>query len=282
MENTRVRNRAIMLKRKTRIRPVNDARTYILSLRDKPEFMERFIDSNKETKTSLIEHSSHDDSNNDAVVTQEAKHRTSVLETKTSLIEHSSHDDSNNDAVVTQAPKQQASVLERKTSLTEHSSHDDSNNDAVVTQAPKQQASVLERKTSLTEHSSHDDSNNDAVVTQKKDACSRGLHPIDGSVSLSVTSALDVPTRWHGETEREESCTRTPPTLTAVQHHRVPGPTPQIKSSPSSGFIGLFASSCFCDGLPVNAVVVVEGRDGLAGGWGRREKKREEEVAVVE
>ncbi|KAJ8000964.1 hypothetical protein DPEC_G00185830 [Dallia pectoralis] len=294
--------RAIMLKRKTRIRPVNDARTYILSLRDKPEFMERFIDSNKgggvfatqpveagafvleyrgelisaeecrardytelqsvflfefewqgrhwctdaskedkslgrlindnhkspnctmkkivvnnrphlclfavkkieigseieynygdsqwpwrkknclsdfqeakhrtsvlETKTSLIEHSSHDDSNNDAVVTQEAKHRTSVLETKTSLIEHSSHDDSNNDAVVTQAPKQQASVLERKTSLTEHSSHDDSNNDAVVTQAPKQQASVLERKTSLTEHSSHDDSNNDAVVTQVKE-----------------------------------------------------------------------------------------------------------------
>ncbi|KAJ8016885.1 hypothetical protein DPEC_G00011990 [Dallia pectoralis] len=310
MENTRVRNRAIMLKRKTRIRPVNDARTYILSLRDKPGFMERFIDSNKgggvfatqpveagafvleyrgelisaeecrardytelqsvflfefewqgrhwcidaskedkslgrlindnhkspnctmkkivvndrphlclfavkkieigseieynygdsqwpwrkkeakhrtsvlETKTSLIEHSSHDDSNNDAVVTQEAKHRTSVLETKTSLIEHSSHDDSNNDAVVTQhsshddsnndavvtqAPKQQASVLERKTSLTEHSSHDDSNNDAVVTQAPKQQASVLERKTSLTEHSSHDDSNNDAVVTQVKE-----------------------------------------------------------------------------------------------------------------
>ncbi|XP_067296145.1 N-lysine methyltransferase KMT5A-like isoform X2 [Pseudorasbora parva] len=36
-----------MLKRKTRIRPIDDARTHILSLRDKPGFMERFIDSNK-------------------------------------------------------------------------------------------------------------------------------------------------------------------------------------------------------------------------------------------
>ncbi|XP_035863558.1 uncharacterized protein LOC116058001 isoform X2 [Sander lucioperca] len=40
-------NRAIMLKRRKRIRPADDAVSYILSSRDKPLFKEIFIDSNK-------------------------------------------------------------------------------------------------------------------------------------------------------------------------------------------------------------------------------------------
>ncbi|XP_042593408.1 uncharacterized protein LOC109080598 isoform X3 [Cyprinus carpio] len=250
-----------MLKRKTRIRPVDDARTHILSLRDKPGFMERFIDNNKgrgvfatqpveagafvlEYRGELISaeecrardytelqstflfefewqkrHWCIDASKEDGSLgrlindnhkspnctmkkiivndtphlclfavkkieigseieynygdsqwpwrKKEPKQQTSVIETKTSLTDHSSHDASNKDAVVTQEPKQQTSVIETKTSLTDHSSHDASNKDAVVTQEPKQQTSVIETKTSLTDHSSHDASNKDAVVTQE-------------------------------------------------------------------------------------------------------------------
>ncbi|XDV12024.1 hypothetical protein PO909_000781 [Leuciscus waleckii] len=218
-----------MLKRKTRIRPVDDARTHILSLRDKPGFMERFIDSNKgrgvfatqpvEAGAFVLEY------RGELISAEECRARDYTELQSTFLFEfewqkrHWCIDASKEDCSLgrlindnhkspnctmkkiivndtphlclfavkkieigseieynygdsqwpwrKKEPKQKISVLETKTSLTDHSSHDASNKDAVVTQEPKQQTSVLETKTSLTDHSSHDASNKDAVVTQE-------------------------------------------------------------------------------------------------------------------
>ena len=48
-------HRAIMFKTKTRIWPIDAATSYILSLRDKPGFMERFIDINKGTRQHMTQ-----------------------------------------------------------------------------------------------------------------------------------------------------------------------------------------------------------------------------------
>uniref|UniRef100_A0A9J8D7X3 SET domain-containing protein n=1 Tax=Cyprinus carpio carpio TaxID=630221 RepID=A0A9J8D7X3_CYPCA len=190
----------IMLKRKTRIRPVDDARTHIQSLRDKPEFMERFIDNNKgrgvfatqpvEAGAFVLEY------RGELISAEECRARDYTELQSTFLFEfewqkrHWCIDASKEDGTLgrlindnhkspnctmkkiivndtphlclfavkkieigseieynygdsqwpwrKKEPKQQTSVIETKTSLTDHSSHDASNKDAVVTQEPKQ------------------------------------------------------------------------------------------------------------------------------------------------
>uniref|UniRef100_A0A9J8B6L0 SET domain-containing protein n=1 Tax=Cyprinus carpio carpio TaxID=630221 RepID=A0A9J8B6L0_CYPCA len=190
----------IMLKRKTRIRPVDDARTHILSLRDKPGFMERFIDNKKgrgvfatqpvEAGAFVLEY------RGELISAEECQARDYTELQSTFLFEfewqkrHWCIDASKEDGTLgrlindnhkspnctmkkiivnvtphlclfavkkieigseieynygdsqwpwrKKEPKQQTSVIETKTSLTDHSSHDASNKDAVVTQEPKQ------------------------------------------------------------------------------------------------------------------------------------------------
>ncbi|XDV11666.1 hypothetical protein PO909_011962, partial [Leuciscus waleckii] len=76
---------------------------------------------------------------------QEPKQQTSVLETKTSLTDHSSHDASNKDAVVTQEPNQVFTI--KGFSLVNYTESDETDEEYIKDNPPTPHCDVVLKKT---------------------------------------------------------------------------------------------------------------------------------------
>ncbi|KAL7387790.1 hypothetical protein ABVT39_001078 [Epinephelus coioides] len=232
-----------MSTRRRRRKPVDDAKTYILSCTDKVGFMARFIDSYKEfqadrvmqvkalqtpaaaeeTETSPVHQMFHEESKPDETNTQVKALQTPAAaeETETSPVHQMFHEESKPDETNTQVKALQtpAAAEETETSPVHQMFHEESKPDVTNTQVKALQtpAAAEETETSPVHQMFHEESKPDVTNTQVK--------ALQTPAAAEETETSPVHQMFHEESKPDE-------TNTQVKALQTPAAAEETETSP--------------------------------------------------
>ncbi|XP_034544538.1 proteoglycan 4-like isoform X6 [Notolabrus celidotus] len=170
--------RAMMSRRRRRIKPVDDAMTYILSCTDKSGFMSRLVDSYKGRGVfamqpiepgDFVHQMFHKESKPDETQPQVTDPQTPAVETETSPVHQMLHKESKPDETQPQVTDPQTPAVETETSPAHQMLHKESKPDETQPQVTDPQTPAVETETSPAHQMLHKESKPDETQPQVTD-----------------------------------------------------------------------------------------------------------------
>ncbi|XP_034556997.1 uncharacterized protein LOC117825308 isoform X3 [Notolabrus celidotus] len=167
--------RAMMSRRRRRIKPVDDAMTYILSCTDKSGFMSRLVDSYKGRGVfamqpiepgDFVHQMFHKESKPDETQPQVTDPQTPAVETETSPVHQMLHKESKPDETQPQVTDPQTPAVETETSPAHQMLHKESKPDETQPQVTDPQTPAVETETSPVHQMLHKESKPDETQPQ--------------------------------------------------------------------------------------------------------------------